>query len=242
MIKRQIEEWYEAAMDRVSGCYKRNAQFWLWIFALILTVSLNVDTLQIAKQMWQEPALRQALVATARNFNQSEASTSPEESFRKLKKEINALPLPIGWPAPWCFPNEQNKLISFFQSLFGWFLTALAISLGAPFWFETLNKLLNLRGTGPKPMKVSVPPSTRPVKVEPSVRGLPQRIPGAMNEFESTHLSTDDLRDIQGKLGVRVSGIFDEETRNGIKNLQSNLGRKPRGILTPFLVERILGL
>lgn len=32
----------------------------------------------------------------------------------------------------------------------GWVITALAISLGAPFWFDLLNKIVSLRGTGPK--------------------------------------------------------------------------------------------
>jgi len=29
----------------------------------------------------------------------------------------------------------------------GWFLTALAISLGAPFWFDVLDKFMVIRGT-----------------------------------------------------------------------------------------------
>jgi hypothetical protein len=33
----------------------------------------------------------------------------------------------------------------------GWLLTALAISLGAPFWFDLLSKFIQLRGTGTKP-------------------------------------------------------------------------------------------
>jgi hypothetical protein len=35
-----------------------------------------------------------------------------------------------------------------FINFTGWFLTALAISMGAPFWFDLLNKLINLRSTG----------------------------------------------------------------------------------------------
>lgn len=35
-----------------------------------------------------------------------------------------------------------------FRNFIGWLLTALAISLGAPFWFDLLNKLIKLRGTG----------------------------------------------------------------------------------------------
>jgi hypothetical protein len=36
-------------------------------------------------------------------------------------------------------------------TLIGWLLTALAISLGSPFWFDMLNKVINLRSGGPKP-------------------------------------------------------------------------------------------
>ena len=32
-------------------------------------------------------------------------------------------------------------------------LTALALSLGAPFWFDMLNKFINLRGAGDKPKR-----------------------------------------------------------------------------------------
>ncbi len=42
----------------------------------------------------------------------------------------------------------KSKYIScFFLSLFGWTITALALSLGAPFWFDLLNKLMKLRGS-----------------------------------------------------------------------------------------------
>lgn len=35
--------------------------------------------------------------------------------------------------------------------LLGWFITLLAISLGAPFWFDVLNKIVNVRNAGVKP-------------------------------------------------------------------------------------------
>jgi len=33
----------------------------------------------------------------------------------------------------------------------GWFLTTVAVSLGAPFWFDTLQRFMNIRGGGKKP-------------------------------------------------------------------------------------------
>jgi hypothetical protein len=37
----------------------------------------------------------------------------------------------------------------------GWLLMAIAVSLGAPFWFDLLNKLVNLRLAGVKPDKAT---------------------------------------------------------------------------------------
>jgi hypothetical protein len=39
-------------------------------------------------------------------------------------------------------------------ALFGWLITALAASLGAPFWFETLQRFVNIRGNGRLPAEV----------------------------------------------------------------------------------------
>jgi hypothetical protein len=46
--------------------------------------------------------------------------------------------LSIGWDGGFCKNFDATTII-------GWILTALAISLGAPFWFDTLNKLMQLR-------------------------------------------------------------------------------------------------
>jgi len=35
--------------------------------------------------------------------------------------------------------------------LFGWVLTGVALSMGAPFWFDLLNRIMNVRNTGTKP-------------------------------------------------------------------------------------------
>ncbi|HTE26961.1 hypothetical protein [Flavitalea sp.] len=42
-------------------------------------------------------------------------------------------------------PNQKGGM----ETLLGWLITALAITLGAPFWFDLLSKVIKLRGTGP---------------------------------------------------------------------------------------------
>jgi hypothetical protein len=34
------------------------------------------------------------------------------------------------------------------QAIFGWLMTGVAVAMGAPFWFDILGKLINVRNTG----------------------------------------------------------------------------------------------
>ena len=49
--RRNIEDWYDSAMDRVAGWYKKRTQFILFAIGLVLAVALNVDTITIAKHL-----------------------------------------------------------------------------------------------------------------------------------------------------------------------------------------------
>jgi len=40
-----------------------------------------------------------------------------------------------------------------FTTILGWTMTTAALTLGAPFWFDTLQKFVNLRGAGDKPKR-----------------------------------------------------------------------------------------
>lgn len=73
---------------------------------------------------------------------------SPKCKYLASKDELNALGLPIGWendkrPAGMGRAAYVSDLI--YKHGLGWLLTALAISLGAPFWFDLLNKFLVIR-------------------------------------------------------------------------------------------------
>lgn len=128
-LRQNIGSWFDAAMDRVSGSYKRRAQLCCFLCGLAVAGMLNIDALQIAKALWLNPAITKMIPA---------AATDLATGYDALQK----LPLPIGW-------GEQRTFA--LTSLPGWLLTALATLLGASFWFDALANLLKLRGTGPKP-------------------------------------------------------------------------------------------
>lgn len=45
------------------------------------------------------------------------------------------------------YDHKSGLFMSLLKSLLGWTITAIALSMGAPFWFDLLNKLMKLRGS-----------------------------------------------------------------------------------------------
>lgn len=206
-----IEGWYNDAMDRVSGWYKRRTHLILVVIGFLAAAVLNVDTINVTRALWYNDALRTSVVAAAENYVKTNpaptstpqaslapaavpsptatpsatpsAETQAEEQAKialakinNIREEINKLNLPVGWlfePK-----KEDQKYIDentkqFNQTLYnndlkayrtdprrlpsdgyGWFLkvlgiffTALAVSQGAPFWFDLLNRFIVIRST-----------------------------------------------------------------------------------------------
>ena len=52
-----VEQWFDDAMARVSGWYKRTTQAVLLVIAILLTISVNADTLTIAGTLWRDPSV-----------------------------------------------------------------------------------------------------------------------------------------------------------------------------------------
>ena len=69
---------------------------------------------------------------------------NPKERIRQTLGNLEQLGIPLGWQAKPKNEEWPNKLI-------GLLLTTFAISLGAPFWFDILNKVINLRSSGKAP-------------------------------------------------------------------------------------------
>jgi hypothetical protein len=141
------ERWFDDAMDRVSGWYRRKTQWWLALWAVLAAVALNVDTVQIADTLWTDEAVRSAVVVRA-----EEAGKDPDEPIEESVKELE---VPLGWSLdlgddPRDIPNDPAAWIA---KVLGLVVTIFALLLGAPFWFDLLGKVARLRVSGVVPQK-----------------------------------------------------------------------------------------
>jgi hypothetical protein len=63
--------------------------------------------------------------------------------------KLSNVSVPIGWSeAQMHYLYDPGHFVG---ALLGWFLTGLAASLGAPFWFDTLQRFVNVRSNGRSP-------------------------------------------------------------------------------------------
>jgi len=210
-LRKELENWYDATMDRASGWFRRRSQIRLFWMGLAVAVVLNINAVTIAQYLNVNDAERAALADYAEDVantlkeqqaaNGAEASNAVEpdnaaiadnavadnaaiapnaaapatpapspgrvgmtdaqlkESYAKL---VN-MGMPIGWSEEtlrWMPPFRgdatcqlsQNRcgltgFMNWVMLIAGYLITALATMLGAPFWFDLLNKLVVIRST-----------------------------------------------------------------------------------------------
>jgi hypothetical protein len=153
--QKNIEAWFDDTMDRVSGWYKRRTQQITVVIAIALTLAANADTIGIARKLWQNPTQRAALVEEAKNGAQQGGTKVTNEDINTRLGGV------LGWGA------ESTKDLTagaWAERALGWILTMIAVSLGAPFWFDMLNKVVNIRNAGnkPEPSDTQPKPGTTP--------------------------------------------------------------------------------
>jgi hypothetical protein len=158
-LKKQIEIWFNNGMDRASGWYKRKTQWLQFFLGLSIVIVLNIDSVHIGRALWAvNSPLRASLVESAKSF-----VAQPGGTNRPMKDVVDAIStasLPIGW-------SEFPKPDQWPTVIVGWLITAFAVSLGAPFWFDLLNKFVNVRASGKAPEEEPKPPKEVPQPKQP---------------------------------------------------------------------------
>lgn len=181
-FEKVVGDWFDAAMKRVSGFYKRKAQMLAFGLGLIIAASANLNAVAVGEFLASHGAARSAIAGAVTDRMQDGDIATPEarEKLRSALKDIMVQQaVPMGWSRPTteALPKDPLwhevfshavALIGHYAkqilhegfakgALAGWLVTALATTLGSAFWFDLLNRFVNIRATGPKPRKVKPP-------------------------------------------------------------------------------------
>jgi hypothetical protein len=152
-LRNGVASWFDQAMDRVGGVYKRKLKVISILVGLGLAIVINADSVAVATALWHDPTMRaQASDAVSKLVATQSLTAGKERSIQELAEQVR--PLPIGWGQ---IDQEWSKLDALgcvwfcVKKVLGIALTGIALSLGAPFWFDLLSKFMNVRGSGVKP-------------------------------------------------------------------------------------------
>lgn len=200
---KSIEEMYESLMLRTTVWYKANLHKIVFVIGLVVAFVLNVDTIDMVKNLSRNPTLAKAsadmvqqtmnsmklqngtITITTADRDTSfivsvgvpgiikadssqvavagKDSTKPVASDTVIQadtslqsvaiviKDINGTLQNTGLQFNWNnFDCRTADGWAVFYKIIGILLTTFALSLGAPFWYETLSSLLALRNAGKK--------------------------------------------------------------------------------------------
>lgn len=176
-----VEQSFNSSVERIGGWYKARTQKMLFFLGLAIAAAANLDTIQIVSSLAQSENLRTVVAASGERL--ASAGAPDADAAQRARTELGRLAdagLPIGYA---CIGSAarpstpgagtltalgdrcgsqaaQLGLGDLAIKVFGWLLTALAVSLGAPFWFDLIGRAVNLRSSGTKP-EVRTPPAVQ---------------------------------------------------------------------------------
>jgi hypothetical protein len=162
-VKEKLEGWFDETMERASGWYKRWTKIVVFAVGLLLSAALNADTINVARVLWTDDAVRAAVVAAAEKTGEAEDAleVTPKEAAEAVA-DLGELQVPLGWigdrPAdgtdvdattegqdPREIPGDFGGWV---LKILGILITAAALTFGAPFWFDLLKRFVSLRSSG----------------------------------------------------------------------------------------------
>src|SRR6476620_10312978 len=149
-LEKEIRIWFDQSMERASGVYNRNVKGVTFLIGLVVTLGLNADTFYIFKTLNKDAVLRSSINQVATKI----VAEHKEPSLDKINSYLD-ITMPLGWSTMEQFKKQVNPrdsaktqvwdwVLGIIKLIFGWLLSAGAIAMGAPFWFDLLGKFINV--------------------------------------------------------------------------------------------------
>jgi hypothetical protein len=170
-LEQEVSDWFDTSMERASGVYRRNAKGIAILIGFLFAIATNSDTFYMVSRLSKDTLLRSTISQAADQVaisipsatrspisptpNSGTIQTDLESVKTAVDDVLDELPLPVGWNKIVVDEQVQDEkkgwLLPIPQRALGWFVTGIALSMGASFWYDLLGRFVQVRGTGPKP-------------------------------------------------------------------------------------------
>jgi hypothetical protein len=94
----KLERWFDDGMERASAAYVRWIQILSIAFSLLLAVIFNIDTIYLARTLWDDPLLRAQVVIAAKRLDTPQDASTSGSTTRDEETVPGATPVPEGMP------------------------------------------------------------------------------------------------------------------------------------------------
>lgn len=152
-MKTNLEKYFDDAMERVTGWYKRSTNVIILFLSIAICASFNVDTIGIVNKLDKDTSMRQALSSYAiltTNSEMTNANSSIQKTLNDINDTVTNTQIPIGWNNISKEIPNNSPIWLYIEKALGILISALAVSLGSPFWFNMLEDVIKLTGVEPK--------------------------------------------------------------------------------------------
>lgn len=156
-----LESWFDTVMQGFEERYSRHMRSWAFGISLVIAIVMDANVIQLWNRLETDPQLVTAKAALIQkryadvSANAAAAATMTSVDEEQLKKELKklddsfnesfadaaALGLDVLDPDEWMRKSWGEKG----TSALGWLIMAFLLSLGAPFWHDTLESLFGLK-------------------------------------------------------------------------------------------------
>ena len=200
-----LRDWFNQTGDRSVGWFRRELSLYLFFVGVFVAVALNADTLHMFTKLSEDQALRASYTDRAAElidaagddvvelcgaFGLEDAACSPSAVAQRALPD--ALPV-IGWDQITQTESGQSTLFWILKAL-GWLLTAAAVSFGAPFWFDILQKITKIRSSIPPDKSGSISSDDTEIPNKPATVSAP----AARTVIRSRHYVSGSMANLMG--------------------------------------------
>jgi hypothetical protein len=170
----EVEVWYDTVMQSFNERYTRSMKTWAVVISAVTVIFLNANFFNIYQNITTNDVVRNLIIqsgpelarpTTTTTTQNSDQQTTQEllDSFKKIQDQIKADAnmyanfgfAPLTWAdvGNWAGTLKPDKPGSVwlahrgqdFKTLVGWAITAMLLSVGAPFWQDTLESLFGIK-------------------------------------------------------------------------------------------------